>query len=62
MPLLGGKKNIGRNIETEKAHGKPHTQAVAIALDVARRSGVKIPRKKRLGRGMARAIRRKRNG
>jgi hypothetical protein len=45
MPLLGGKKNIGKNIKTEEAHGKPHKQAVAIALDVARRSGTNIPKK-----------------
>lgn len=37
MPLAPGKRNIGRNIETEQAAGKPHDQAVAIALDVARR-------------------------
>jgi hypothetical protein len=37
MPLLAGKKNIGRNIETEQDVGKPHEQAIAIALDVARR-------------------------
>jgi hypothetical protein len=37
MPLALGKRNIGRNIETEQAAGKPHDQAVAIALDVARR-------------------------
>lgn len=35
MPLLKGKKNIGRNIETEQAAGKPHKQAVAIALSEA---------------------------
>lgn len=35
MPLLKGKKNIGRNIKTEEAHGKPHNQALAIALRVA---------------------------
>lgn len=46
MPLKKGKKNIGKNIETEEAHGKPHRQAVAIALDVARHSGAKIPKKK----------------
>ena len=46
MPLLKGKKNIGKNIETEMAHGKPHDQAVAIALDVARRGGADIPEKK----------------
>jgi len=37
MPLLPGKKNVGKNIETEMAHGKPHRQAVAIAISVARR-------------------------
>jgi len=45
MPLLKGKKNIGRNIKTEMAHGKPRRQAIAIALDVARRSGANIPKK-----------------
>jgi hypothetical protein len=44
MPLLGGKENIGSNIKTEMAHGKPHKQAIAIALSVARRSGAKIPK------------------
>lgn len=45
MPLLPGKKNIGRNIkEEEKTH--PKKQAVAIALNVARKSGVKLPKKK----------------
>ncbi len=37
MPLLQGKKNIGKNIKTEIAHGKPQKQAVAIALSVARK-------------------------
>jgi len=61
MPLLRGKKNIGKNIETEMAHGKSRTQAIAIALDVARRSGANIPKKKkRVARGIAKAIRRKR--
>ena len=50
MPLLGGKKNIGKNIEIEEAHGKPHKQAVAIALDVARRSGADIKAKRGLRR------------
>ena len=39
MPLLQGKKNIGHNIMVEKAAGKPHRQAVAIALSTARKSG-----------------------
>lgn len=36
MPLLKGKKNIGKNIKTELAHGKPRKQAIAIALSVAK--------------------------
>jgi hypothetical protein len=39
VPLLPGKKNIGKNIATEIAHGKPRKQAIAIALSVARRRG-----------------------
>lgn len=46
MPLLKGKKNIGRNIEIEEQAGKPKKQAIAIALNVARKSGAKIPMKK----------------
>lgn len=38
MPLLKGKKNIGRNIKTEMAAGKPRRQAIAIALNVAGKS------------------------
>jgi hypothetical protein len=45
MPLPGGKQNIGKNIKAEEAAGKPPKQAVAIALNVARKSGVKIPRR-----------------
>lgn len=47
MPLLRGLKNIGKNIkEEEKSY--PHKQAVAIALEAARRKGadIKKPRKK----------------
>jgi hypothetical protein len=36
-PLLKGKKNVGKNIETEMAHGKSHKEAVAIALAVKKR-------------------------
>lgn len=46
MPLLKGKKNIGKNIKTEMAHGKGKKQSIAIALSTARKSGVKIPKKK----------------
>jgi len=45
MPLLPGKKNIGKNIENEQGEGKPHKQAVAIALNVARKSGAHIKKK-----------------
>lgn len=47
MPLVkgGSRKAIGKNIATEEAHGKSHAQAVAIALDVARRHGANIPKK-----------------
>ena len=31
MPLLPGKQNMGTNIKTEMAAGKPQKQAVAIA-------------------------------
>lgn len=44
MPLLPGKKNIGKNITTEVAAGKPMAQAKAIALRVA---GVPKAKKKR---------------
>ena len=47
MPLIKSKSKeaIGKNIKTEMKAGKPQKQAVAIALDVARRSGAKIPKK-----------------
>jgi hypothetical protein len=45
MPLYGGKKNIGKNIKTEMAHGKPRKQSIAIALSEARKSGAKIKKK-----------------
>lgn len=40
MPLdkSGSKESVGDNIRTEMAAGKPQRQAVAIALDVARRA------------------------
>jgi predicted RNase H-like HicB family nuclease len=42
MPLKPGKKNIGKNIDTEEEAGKPKKQAIAIALNVARKSSAKI--------------------
>lgn len=49
MPLKKGKskKTIGKNIKIEMEHGKPQKQAVAIALNTARKSGAQIPQKKK---------------
>jgi hypothetical protein len=47
MPLKRGKSKdtVSHNVKTETKHGKPHKQAVAIALNQARKSGAKIPKK-----------------
>lgn len=49
MPLIksASKKNIGKNIEIEEKSGKKPKQAVAIALNVAREAGAKIPKQKK---------------
>lgn len=46
MPLVksASKKAIGQNIKTEEKT-KPRKQAIAIALNVAREAGAKIPKK-----------------
>lgn len=47
MPLVksASKKAIGKNIKAEENAGKPKAQSIAIALDVARKAGAKIPKK-----------------
>jgi hypothetical protein len=47
MPLKRGtsKETIGHYIKAEKKAGKPQKQSVAIALNQARKSGAKIPKK-----------------
>ena len=47
MPLVKGKskKAVSTNIKKEMEAGKPQKQAVAIALNVARKSGYKPKQK-----------------
>lgn len=46
MPLLPGKKNIGKNIKEMESSGHGKAQSIAAALNVARKSGVKIKKNK----------------
>lgn len=48
MPLKNGtsKATISANIKTEMAAGRPQKQAIAIAMDMARRSGAHMPKPK----------------
>lgn len=47
MPLLKGKKNIGKNIKELESSGKKPKQAIAIAIEVAKKSGSKTLKKKK---------------
>ena len=40
MPLIKGysDQTISKNVKTEQSHGKPHKQAIAIALSTARQA------------------------
>jgi len=53
MPLSMGKgrKAISENIKTEMKAGKPQKQAVAIALNVARKSGSEVPKASKMKKG-----------
>ena len=46
MPLIksASKDAIGKNIKAEESAGKGKKQSIAIALNVARKSGAKIPK------------------
>lgn len=51
MPLWKGKKaatrgGIAHNIKVEMKAGRPQKQAIAIALDEARRGGAELPKPK----------------
>jgi hypothetical protein len=48
MPLKHGysKKSIASNIKTELRSGKPHKQAIAIALNTARQAKKKAKKKR----------------
>jgi hypothetical protein len=52
MPLIksASRKAIGKNIKAEEGTGKGRKQAIAIALNVARKAGANIPKKKK-GKG-----------
>lgn len=45
MPLLPGKKNIGHNIKEMENAGHKKSQSIAVALNEARKTGAKIPKK-----------------
>lgn len=49
MPLIksGSKKAIGENIKREETAGKSKKQSIAIALDIARKHGANIPKKRK---------------
>ena len=49
MPLIKGKskKVISENIKEMESSGHPRRQAIAAALSEARKSGAKIPKKKK---------------
>ena len=55
MPLIksGSRAAIGENIKRERAAGRPQKQAVAIALNVARKAGGSVPAYKKTERKLS---------
>ena len=55
MPLKKGysRKSIGANIGKEERAGKPRKQAIAIALNVARKAAMKAGRPSKAPKGKA---------
>jgi hypothetical protein len=53
MPMTKGysSKSIGKNIKTEMKSGKPQKQAVAIALNVARKAAMKAGKPSKAPKG-----------
>ena len=49
MPLIKGKskKVIGKNIKEMEEAGHPRAQSIAASLNEARKSGAKIPKKRK---------------
>ena len=47
MPLKPGKKNIGRNIKEMEESGHSRAQSIAASLNEARKSGVKITKRRK---------------
>lgn len=49
MPLKKGtsRNTIGKNIKEMEESGHPRKQAIAVSLNEARKSGAKIPKKKK---------------
>jgi hypothetical protein len=49
MPLDKSKSKaaVGKNIKTEMKAGKPQKQAIAIALNTARKAGAHVPKRKK---------------
>lgn len=50
MPLIKSKKTVGKNIKNLEKEKYPKKQAVAIALNTAKKAGAKLPPKGKVTR------------